>query len=76
MCLTWITKCNVESIDSSICSFIVWTDNGGDAFVAARHLALFGYAPTVVYPKHGKLPLYQALSLSLSLSLSISFFLL
>lgn len=26
-------------------------NNGGDGLVCARHLALFGYAPTVVYPK-------------------------
>lgn len=26
-------------------------NNGGDGLVCARHLALFGYRPTVVYPK-------------------------
>jgi NAD(P)H-hydrate epimerase len=26
-------------------------NNGGDGLVASRHLSLFGYAPTVVYPK-------------------------
>ena len=26
-------------------------NNGGDGFVAARHLAQFGYKPTIYYPK-------------------------
>ena len=26
-------------------------NNGGDALVAARHLALWGYKPTIIYPK-------------------------
>lgn len=29
-------------------------NNGGDGLVAARHLALFGYAPTVFQPKPGR----------------------
>jgi len=33
-------------------------DNGGDALVAARHLAHFGYAPYVVYPKQKNIALY------------------
>eukprot|EP00919_Chromeraceae_sp_WS-2016_P005648 GHVR01013210.1.p1 GENE.GHVR01013210.1~~GHVR01013210.1.p1 ORF type:complete len:252 (+),score=56.51 GHVR01013210.1:2-757(+) len=28
-------------------------NNGGDGLVAARHLSLFGYTPTVLYPKPG-----------------------
>ncbi len=33
-------------------------NNGGDALVAARHLAHFGYMPYVVYPKPTPKPLY------------------
>ncbi|KAI6203743.1 hypothetical protein M3Y94_00591700 [Aphelenchoides besseyi] len=29
-------------------------NNGGDGLVAARHLKLFGYQPTVLYPKESK----------------------
>jgi len=36
-------------------------NNGGDALVAARHLAHFGYQPTVVYPKPTDKPLYKSL---------------
>lgn len=32
---------------------------GGDGLVAARHLAHFGYTPSVYYPKQGKNELYQ-----------------
>ena len=32
---------------------------GGDGLVAARHLAQYGYTPTVYYPKEGKNELYQ-----------------
>lgn len=32
---------------------------GGDGLVAARHLAHYGYKPTVYYPKEGKNELYQ-----------------
>lgn len=33
--------------------------SGGDGLVAARHLAQYGYKPTVYYPKEGKNELYQ-----------------
>lgn len=36
-------------------------NNGGDAFVAVRHLKHFGYEPTIVYPKENKKQLYQNL---------------
>jgi len=36
-------------------------NNGGDGLVAARHLAFFGYAPTVVYPKRSSKPLFEQL---------------
>jgi NAD(P)H-hydrate epimerase len=35
-------------------------NNGGDGLIAARHLVLFGYTPTVVYPKRVKKPPYEA----------------
>ncbi|KAJ5107821.1 hypothetical protein N7456_004496 [Penicillium angulare] len=34
-------------------------NNGGDGLVAARHLAQYGYKPSVYYPKEGKNELYQ-----------------
>ncbi|PKY06261.1 AI-BP family protein [Aspergillus campestris IBT 28561] len=34
-------------------------NNGGDGLVAARHLAQYGYTPSIYYPKEGKNPLYQ-----------------
>ena len=35
---------------------------GGDGLVAARHLAHYGYKPSVYYPKQGKNELYQVSS--------------
>ncbi|KAK6634310.1 hypothetical protein RUM44_004921 [Polyplax serrata] len=37
-------------------------NNGGDGLVAARHLKLFGFEPTVYYPKRPDKTLYQNLS--------------
>jgi NAD(P)H-hydrate repair Nnr-like enzyme with NAD(P)H-hydrate epimerase domain len=34
-------------------------DNGGDGLVAGRHLSLFGYDVTAVYPKEPKSDLYK-----------------
>ncbi|KAJ5360420.1 hypothetical protein N7517_009611 [Penicillium concentricum] len=45
---------------------------GGDGLVAARHLAHFGYTPSVYYPKQGKNELYQRLKIQLQ-NLSIPF---
>lgn len=42
-------------------------NNGGDGLVAARHLAQYGYNPSIYYPKEGKNELYQVLPPSLSL---------
>jgi NAD(P)H-hydrate repair Nnr-like enzyme with NAD(P)H-hydrate epimerase domain len=39
-------------------------DNGGDALVAARHLAHFGYLPCVLYPKTTQNQLYLVIILS------------
>uniref|UniRef100_UPI00398EAC1B NAD(P)H-hydrate epimerase n=1 Tax=Pristiophorus japonicus TaxID=55135 RepID=UPI00398EAC1B len=37
-------------------------NNGGDGLVCARHLKLFGYEPTIFYPKRPSKPLFQALT--------------
>ena len=36
-------------------------NNGGDGLVCARHLSLFGYKPTILYPKRTNRPLYNSL---------------
>ncbi|XP_076081893.1 NAD(P)H-hydrate epimerase-like isoform X4 [Mytilus galloprovincialis] len=36
-------------------------NNGGDGLVAARHLKLFGYKPSIFYPKRPNKPLFQSL---------------
>nr|XP_005331452.2 NAD(P)H-hydrate epimerase isoform X2 [Ictidomys tridecemlineatus] len=36
-------------------------NNGGDGLVCARHLKLFGYQPTIYYPKRPNKPLFSAL---------------
>jgi NAD(P)H-hydrate epimerase len=38
-------------------------NNGGDGLVCARHLKLFGYYPSVYYPKRTEKPLYQNLTI-------------
>nr|KAG5701824.1 hypothetical protein BaRGS_019035 [Batillaria attramentaria] len=35
--------------------------NGGDGLVCARHLKLFGYKPSIFYPKLSNKPLFQSL---------------
>lgn len=47
-------------------------NNGGDGLVAARHLAHYGYTPSIYYPKEGKKELYSRLKTQLS-QLSIPF---
>ncbi|XP_041037644.1 NAD(P)H-hydrate epimerase isoform X2 [Carcharodon carcharias] len=37
-------------------------NNGGDGLVCARHLKLFGYEPTIFYPKRPSKPLFEALT--------------
>ncbi|TNN53209.1 NAD(P)H-hydrate epimerase [Liparis tanakae] len=37
-------------------------NNGGDGLVCARHLKLFGYEPTILYPKRPDKPLFQGLT--------------
>ncbi|ODM15540.1 NAD(P)H-hydrate epimerase [Aspergillus cristatus] len=41
-------------------------NNGGDGLVAARHLAQYGYNPSIYYPKEGKNELYQRLKTQLN----------
>uniref|UniRef100_A0A093VAT8 NAD(P)H-hydrate epimerase n=1 Tax=Talaromyces marneffei PM1 TaxID=1077442 RepID=A0A093VAT8_TALMA len=47
-------------------------NNGGDGLVAARHLAHYGYKPSVYYPKEGKNELYQRLKIQLQ-NLDVTF---
>uniref|UniRef100_A0A8C3JWI5 NAD(P)H-hydrate epimerase n=1 Tax=Calidris pygmaea TaxID=425635 RepID=A0A8C3JWI5_9CHAR len=37
-------------------------NNGGDGLVCARHLKMFGYVPTVYYPKRPNKPLFEGLT--------------
>ncbi|XP_070806754.1 NAD(P)H-hydrate epimerase isoform X2 [Pituophis catenifer annectens] len=37
-------------------------NNGGDGLVCARHLKMFGYEPTLYYPKRPNKPLFEGLS--------------
>ncbi|KAM8840305.1 NAD(P)H-hydrate epimerase isoform 1-T2 [Spinachia spinachia] len=37
-------------------------NNGGDGLVCARHLKLFGYEPTILYPRRPNKPLFQGLT--------------
>ncbi|NXV64005.1 NNRE epimerase, partial [Molothrus ater] len=37
-------------------------NNGGDGLVCARHLKMFGYQPTVYYPKRSSKPLFEGLT--------------
>ncbi|ODQ56891.1 hypothetical protein WICANDRAFT_81718 [Wickerhamomyces anomalus NRRL Y-366-8] len=47
-------------------------NNGGDGLVAARHLKLWGYNPSIYYPKHSSKPLFQNLETQLK-NLDIEF---
>ncbi|CAI5797809.1 NAD(P)H-hydrate epimerase isoform X2 [Podarcis muralis] len=37
-------------------------NNGGDGLVCARHLKMFGYEPTLFYPKRPNKPLFEGLT--------------
>jgi len=39
-------------------------NQGGDGLVAARHLAMFGYKPTVYLPKPGNKDIYKVMQLN------------
>ena len=47
-------------------------NNGGDGLVCARHLRLFGYTPTVFYPKPTKQPIFEGLQKQLK-ALNVAF---
>ncbi|KAM0755251.1 YjeF N-terminal domain-like protein [Meredithblackwellia eburnea MCA 4105] len=49
-------------------------NQGGDGLVAARHLCMWGYQPSIYYPKEGKHPHFQRLKSQLD-SLSLPFLL-
>lgn len=49
----------LPSPESSHFSILTSEIVGGDGLVAARHLAHYGYKPSVYYPKEGKNELYQ-----------------
>ncbi|KAI9100482.1 YjeF N-terminal domain-containing protein [Phlyctochytrium arcticum] len=52
---------STNSLDKNVTCGIGPGNNGGDALVAARHLAHFGYTPTVYYPKRTDKPLFKNL---------------
>jgi NAD(P)H-hydrate epimerase len=58
-------------VESSIC-IIVNGCIGGDGLVAARHLAHYGYAPSIYYPKQGKNELYEVNEISFSPNKSLT----
>lgn len=61
-CATAIAKCYQAGPESG--SVLVCCgpgNNGGDGLVCARHLKLFGFSPSVYYPKRTEKPLYDNL---------------
>ncbi|CAF1101216.1 unnamed protein product [Adineta ricciae] len=63
-CAASIAKAYSDAKKYSKCLVVVGGgNNGGDGLVCARHLKLFGYEPTVVYPKRTDKELYKNLTL-------------